>query len=172
MRPFGLAVCQKLLEHMKTALAVVQCVAEIATFVNPSRWNPAQRQTGKLPDLVFATTRTRVNKDCYVPLIGDPDFLEHRTTRLAIIPDGYETNLHLRIGVDYFGPAAAFELGLAIRAPRRPQVSHREFWRFDGIVDFLLGRRLCVQRTSRQHTQDQQAHHRHSWSEYGRNVTR
>src|SRR4030095_10997474 len=53
VRPFRLAVCQKLLEHGKADLAVIQCVTEIAAFVNPSRRNPAQRQTDKLLDLVL-----------------------------------------------------------------------------------------------------------------------
>jgi len=32
VRPFRLAVCQKLLEHRKADLAVIQCVTEIAAL--------------------------------------------------------------------------------------------------------------------------------------------
>src|SRR5436190_17249583 len=87
MRQFRLTVCQKLLEHRKANLAVIQCVAEIAAFVNPSRRNPTQRQTGKLLDLVFAATRTWISENCHVRLVGDPEFVQHRVPVLPIIPD-------------------------------------------------------------------------------------
>src|SRR4029450_5488462 len=87
VRPFRLAVCQKLLEHRKTDLAVIQCVTEIAAFVNPSRRNPAHRQTSKLFDLFFAATRTGVTENCHVRLRGDSEFVQDRAPVLPIIPD-------------------------------------------------------------------------------------
>src|SRR5207249_10353885 len=45
VRPFGLAVLEKLLQDCKTDLAVVQSVTKIAAFVDPSRWKPRERQT-------------------------------------------------------------------------------------------------------------------------------
>src|ERR1043166_4253134 len=128
VRPFRLAVCQKLLEHRKANLAVVQCVAEIAPFVNPSRRNPAQRQTAKLLDLVFTATRTGISENCHVRLSGDSEFVQHRVPILAIIPNGDEIEFHLGIIGDYFRPAARFELGLAIGTPRRPEVNDAEIW--------------------------------------------
>src|SRR5438067_6936594 len=50
VRPFRLAVFEKLLEHRETDFAVIQCVTEIAAFVNPSRRDPRQRQTCELFD--------------------------------------------------------------------------------------------------------------------------
>src|SRR5438093_11419505 len=75
MRPLRLAVFEKLLEHRKTDLAVIQRVAKIAAFVNPSRRNPRERQTGKLLDLVFTATRTWISENCHVRLVGNAKFV-------------------------------------------------------------------------------------------------
>src|SRR4029453_11511916 len=138
VRPFRLAVCQKLLEHRKANLAVIQCVAEIAAFVNPSRRNPAERQPGKLLELVFTAARTGISKNCHVRLVGDPEFVQHRATVLPIIPNRNEIKFHLWIFTDDFGPPAGFELGLAVRAPRRPEVNDRGLWGFDGGQNSLF----------------------------------
>src|SRR6266403_5683012 len=71
VRPFRLAVCEKLLEHRETDFAVIQCVTEIATFVNPSRRDPRERQPGKVFDFAFAATLAGIRKDCDVWLIGN-----------------------------------------------------------------------------------------------------
>src|SRR5262245_5875453 len=144
VRPFRLAVCQKLLEHRKTDLAVIQCVAEIAAFVNASRRNPAQRQTAKLLDLIFTTTRTGISKNCHVRLSGDTELVQHRAPLLAIIPNRDEIKLHLWIFIDHFGPAAGLELGLAVRAPWRPQVNDTGLWRSDGGENSLFCRGLSA----------------------------
>src|SRR6266516_2348549 len=65
-RPFRRAVFEKLLEHRKTDFAVIQCVTEIAAFVNPSRRDPRERQAGKLFDLAFATTGAGICQNCDV----------------------------------------------------------------------------------------------------------
>src|SRR5438093_9223324 len=78
VRPFRLAVREKLLEHREADFAVVQCVAELAAFVNPSRRDPRKRQASELFDLVFATTWAGICKDCHVWLIGDAEFFQHR----------------------------------------------------------------------------------------------
>src|SRR4029453_5570476 len=108
VRPFRLAVCQKLLEPRKADLPVIQCVTEIAAFVNPSRRNPAERRTGELFDLVFAPTRTGITENCHVRLHGDPEFVQHRAPVLSINPDRDEIKLHLWIFIDHFGPPAGF----------------------------------------------------------------
>src|SRR4249919_4379317 len=167
MRPFRLAVCQKLLEHRKANLAVIQCVAEIAAFVNPSRRNPTQRQTSKLFNLVFAATWTGISENCHVRLRGDPEFVQQRAAVLAIIPYRDETKLHLWIFIDHFCPAAGFELGLAVGTPRRPEVNDGGLRRFDCVPELLLGRGLCVHRASEKQGQDQQTQSRHSAPEYG-----
>src|SRR5262245_6467461 len=138
VRPLRLAVCKELLEHRKTDLAIIQCVAEIAPFVNPSRRNPAQRQTGKLLDLVFTATRSRISENCHVGLRGDSEFVQHRASILPVIPNRHEIKLHLWIFVDHFGPAAGLELGLTVGAPRRPEMNHAELWRFDRREDSLF----------------------------------
>src|SRR5689334_21668980 len=136
MRPLRLAVCQKLLEHRKTDLAVVQCVTEIAAFVNPSRRDPAQRQTGKLLDLIVTATRTGVSENCHVRLVGDPELVQHRASVLPIIPNRDETKFHLWIFTDHFGPPAGFELSLAVGAPRRPEMNDSDVWRLNRGLDF------------------------------------
>src|SRR6266404_5978772 len=75
VRPFRLAVFEKLLEHRETDFAVIQCVTEIAAFVNPSRWDPRERQPGKLFDFAFATTGAGICKNCYIWLIDNVEFL-------------------------------------------------------------------------------------------------
>src|SRR5439155_16064479 len=111
-----------LLKHRKTDLAVIQCVAEIAAFVNPGRRNPRERQTRKLPDLVFTATWTRISKNRHVRLISNAELVQHRAPILPIIPDRDEVKSHPWIVIDCFGPAAAFQFSLTIRAPRRPQM--------------------------------------------------
>src|SRR5262245_30849082 len=145
MRPLRLAVCQKLLEHRKTDFAVIQCVAEIAAFVNPSRRNPAERQTGKLLDLVVTAARTRISENCHVWLVADCEFVQHRAPVLPIVPNRDEIKFHLRIVGDHFRPAAAFEFSLAIRAPRRPKVNDSEFWRLDRSENTLFCRGFSME---------------------------
>src|SRR4051794_21007059 len=148
MRPLRLAVCQKLLEHGKANLTVIQPVAEIAAFVNPSRRNPTQRQTSKLFELIFAATRTRISDKCHVRLRGDPEFVQHRAPVLPIIPDRDEVKLHLWIIIDDFGPPTGFEFGLTVGAPWRPEMNDGGLWRFDCVRELLLRRGLCVQGAS------------------------
>src|SRR5437762_6132234 len=114
MRPLRLAVFEKLLEHRKTDLAVIQRVAKIAAFVNPSRRNPRERQTGKLLDLVFTATRTWISENCHVRLVGNAKFVQHRAPVLPIIPNRDEVKSHPWIVIDRFGPAAAFQFSLTI----------------------------------------------------------
>src|SRR5438128_9518702 len=76
VRPFRLAVFEKLLEHRKTDFAVIQCVTEIAAFVNPSRRNPRHRQTCELFDFALATARAGIRKDCTVWLTGNAEFFQ------------------------------------------------------------------------------------------------
>src|SRR5512132_849349 len=150
MRPFRLAVCQKLLEHRKANLAVVQCVAEIAAFVNPSRRNPTQRQTTKLLDLVFTATRTGITENCHVRLGGDSEFVQEPAPVLPIIPHRDEIKLHLWIFTDHFGPPGGFELGLAVGAPRRPEVNYGGLWRFNRGENSLLCRGFSTQCSNRE----------------------
>src|SRR5580765_5577388 len=145
VRPFRLAVCQKLLEHRKANLAVIQCVTEIAAFVNPSCRNPIQRQTSKLFDLVFATTRTGISENCHVRLRSDPEFVQHCAAALPIIPDRDEIKFHLWIFIDHFGPPAGFEFGLAVGAPRRPEMNDGALWRFDCGEKSLFSRGFSPQ---------------------------
>src|SRR5439155_11848769 len=153
--PLRLAVCQKLLEHRETNLTVIQCVAEVTAFVNPSCRNPRQRQTDKLLDLVLPSARTGISEDYHVGLIDNAELVQHRAPVLSIIPNRDETKFHLRIFGDDFVPAASFELRLAIRAPRRPQMNNSEFWCFDRVLNFLLYRRLRLHRASDKREQDQ-----------------
>ena len=133
VRPFRFAVFEKLLERIETDLAVVQCVVEIAIFVNPSRGNPRERQPGELFDFVIAFAWTRVSKDRDVGLIANVELFKHCVPILPIVPNGYEPKFHFRIFVDDFGPAAALEFSLAVRAPRRPKMDDGEIWRFDRV---------------------------------------
>src|SRR5204863_7375413 len=63
MRPFRFAVFEKLLEHRETDLAVVQCVAEIAALVNPSRGDRRKRHPGEWCDFAVPFGRSRISQD-------------------------------------------------------------------------------------------------------------
>ena len=145
MRPFRFAVFEKLLEHRETDFAVIQCVAKIAVFVNPSRRDPRKRQAGELFDLVFATTRAGIGQNCHVRLIGDVEFFQHRAAVVAVVPNRDEIKFHLRIVLNDFEPAAALEFSLTIRTPRRPKMDDGELGRFDRFEDFLFSRRFGAQ---------------------------
>src|SRR5262249_53554310 len=107
MRPFRFTVFEKLLEHWKTDFAVVQCVAEITAFVNPSRGNPRERHSGKLLDLAVPLARSSVRQNRDVWLVGDLEFSQHCTAVLAIIPDRNKIKFHLWIFFNGLEPAAA-----------------------------------------------------------------
>src|SRR3954452_14778793 len=128
MRPFRLAICQKLLEHRKANLAVIKCVAEIAAFVDQRGGNPTQRQTSKLFDLVFAATRTGISNNCHVWLGGDSELVQHRAAVLPIVPNRDEIKLHLWIFIDYFGPSAGLQLGMAGVIMPWPEGRGRGLW--------------------------------------------
>src|SRR5215831_18054889 len=107
MRPFRFTVFEKLLEHWKTDFAVVQCVAEIAAFVNPSCGNPRERHFGKLLDLVIPLARSWIRQNSNVWLVCDLEFLQHCAAVLAIIPDRNEIKFHLWIFFNGLEPTAA-----------------------------------------------------------------
>src|SRR4029078_8808532 len=117
-------------------------------FVNPSRWNPTQRETGKLLDLIFTATWTGVSENCDVWLVGNSEFMQERASILSAIPDRNEIKLHLWIVLDGFGPPTALELGLTVGAPRRPEVNNSGLWRFDGGENGLVRRGFSTQRCS------------------------
>src|SRR4029453_7936684 len=122
MRPFRFAVFEKLLEHIETDFTVVQCVAKIAAFVNPSRGNPREWYSGELLDLVVPFARSRVRQDGHVPLSCNLEFLQHRTAVFAIIPNGNEIEFHLWIFFNGLEPAAALQFCLAIETQGRPKM--------------------------------------------------
>src|SRR6516165_7383971 len=125
------------------------CLPEIAgAQQSEPRRNPAQRPPGKLFDLIFTATRTRIRENCDVRLSGDSEFAQHRASVLAIIPNRHEIKFHLWIFIDRFGPAAGLELGLTVGAPRGPEMNDSGLWRFDRGENFILRRRLRVQGTS------------------------
>src|SRR4029453_6108903 len=107
MRPFRFTVFKELLEHIKTDFAVVQCVAEIAAFVNPSRGNPRYGHPGELLDLVVTLARSRVRQNRDVGLVRDLEFLQHRTAVLAIVPNRDEIKFPPWIVFNGLEPAAA-----------------------------------------------------------------
>src|SRR5450432_3216182 len=74
--PAGIAIGDELLQHRETDFAVIQAVAEIAPFEDPGGRNPAQRQAGKLLDMV-GPARTGICEDGDVRLLRDLVFREH-----------------------------------------------------------------------------------------------
>src|SRR5436190_22506982 len=98
---------------------------EISTFVDPGCWNPRNRHTGELFDVIFAT-RARIGQNRQVRLIGELNPRKHGTAILAIVPDRNEIKMHLWIFFHYFEPAAAFQFSLAIQVPGCPEMHHTE----------------------------------------------
>jgi hypothetical protein len=98
---------------------------EIAAFVNPSGRDPGDRQAGELLGFIFPAARAGIGHNRHVRLIRDLKFLEHGAAIAAVIPDGNEIESYLRIVLYRLEPAAGFEFGLAVRAPRSPEMDHR-----------------------------------------------
>src|SRR5213079_3516790 len=132
VRPLGLAVFKKLLERWKADFAVVQRITEISTFVDPGCWNPRNRHTGELFDVIFATW-TGIGQNREVRLIGELKLREHGTAILASVPDRNEIKMHLWIFFHYFEPTAAFQFSLAIRAPGCPEMHHTQAGRLHRV---------------------------------------
>src|SRR5438477_61327 len=108
----------------ESTFAVVQRVAKIASFIDPRCRNPRERHPGKLFDFAVAAARARISQNSDVWLIGNLEFGKHRFAIAAVVPNGNKIKFHLRIVFDHFQPAAVFEFGLTIGAPRRPKVNN------------------------------------------------
>lgn len=146
MGPFGIAVREKLLQDIEAHLAVIERVAQIAAFADPGGWDPGDRKTGKLFDVLCAA-RACIGDDCDVRLIGDFELFQHRPATFSRIPDGDEEEPHLRILFHHPRPAAAFKLSLAIRTPWCPEVHNGQVGRFDRFDYLLLGGRSSFRQT-------------------------
>src|SRR5438552_12090919 len=106
MRPLGLTVLEKLLEHGKPNLAVIERIAQVSAFVDPSGWDPRKRESDKLFDLV-ASARPRICRHSEIWLLGQLVLLEHGAPVRAVVPDGNKNELRRRILFYSFQPAAA-----------------------------------------------------------------
>src|SRR5439155_13142396 len=106
MRPLGLTVLEKLLEHGKPNLAVIERIAQVSAFVNPRGWDPRKRESHKLLDLV-ASTRPRIRRHSEIWLLGELVLLKHCSNIFSIVPDGNKNELRRRILFYSFQPAAA-----------------------------------------------------------------
>jgi len=123
MRPFGVTVREKLLEHIEAHLPVIERIAQIAAFENPRGRNPTERQIEETLDLVGAA-RARIGKDRHVRLASNLEFRQHRSSIVAAVPDRDKVEFNLRILFDRFEPAATFQFRLAIRTPGRPEMNN------------------------------------------------
>ena len=129
-----------MLENVEPHFAIIQRVTKIAAFINPGRWDPSERRSGELFDLVIAAARAGIGQYRHVWLIGDLEFLQHRFSIAAIVPNRHEIKFHLRIGFHDFEPAAVFQFDLAIRAPWRPEMNNAKIRGFDRGENLMLGR--------------------------------
>ncbi len=96
---------------------------------------------------------TRIGQDGDVWLIGDLEFLQHRASIVTTVPNGYEKEANLRIFLDRCQPAAAFEFGLTIGTPRRPEVNDAQVRRLDCFRHLLL-RWRSGKKARRSHTEE------------------
>src|ERR1700730_12945727 len=76
MRPLGVTVREKLLEHIEADFAVIQRVTQLASLENPRGGNPTERQIEKALDLAGAA-RAGVGQDAHIGLTGELEFRQH-----------------------------------------------------------------------------------------------
>src|SRR5581483_12324931 len=76
-----------------------------------------------------------------IRLRADAVLLEQRAAvALLAAPDGDEDELHVGMPADKVAPAVARQLGLAVRAPRRPEVHHGDLGRLHRLLDLAFNR--------------------------------
>src|ERR1019366_9532682 len=133
--PFGTAVLvipgvrgvpDQLLEHGEAQLPVVHRVAQLAVLEDPCRRNPRDRDPQELRHLLAPLSRgIRMEQQLEVLLGSHPELLQE-TAPAARIPKCHENKIDGGIPRDEPAPPAVSELGLAVEAPRRPEVDHRD----------------------------------------------